>query len=388
MDKISKRPSSKFCQQAALLSVMVAALFLHVAAAPIYEDDANPSFNRCWSLPIGVNSAPGISADDTQAYFVDKEGKLIAIELASGRIAWTADIAGNVLADLVVTNGRAFTIASPKSVDVDSPAKPTLHAFSSKTGLPLWSVQLPAAKEYFLSVGGEHLSVVSADGDIWHLSADAGTIRWSASANGTISSPQKIESGRLILAVDQKRIEEFDLKNGSKVASAEVDGVPSFVGAGNSSAAVYSDDRGNVTSIQMGGGKNWKFRAGGKIVYIRAVDDNVLLGSADNFVYFMSVDYGNLLWKRRLPGRVAHGGLVGKDLAVFTVVGERSAYLIELEKGRIVDRVDLAGDDAFLMTPVRANGKFLVAATASGLSGFSSRCGNEKGDKQLPPKNF
>ena len=134
----------------------------------------------------------------------------------------------------------------------------------------------------------------------------------------------------------------------------------------------------------MGGGKNWKFRAGGRVVYIRAVSDNVLLGSTDNFIYFMSVEYGNLLWKRRLPGRVANGGLVGRDLAVFTVVGDRSAYIVELEKGRLIDRLELSDEDAFLLTPIRANGKYLVAATANGISAFSTDCGKEKSGKQLP----
>ena len=128
----------------------------------------------------------------------------------------------------------------------------------------------------------------------------------------------------------------------------------------------------------MNGGKNWKFRSGGRVVYIRAVGDNVLLGSADNFVYFMDVEYGNLLWKRRLPGRISSGGIIGDDLAAFTVIGERSAFVLDLEKGRIVDRVVLSEDDAFLLTPIRANGTYLLAATVSGLSAFSANCKNQK----------
>lgn len=324
----------------------------------------------------------GISADDTQTYFVSRDGKIVAIELTSGAVAWTAEIGGKPVSELVLAGGKIYTIATPVS---DSPTpKPILRTFSSKTGLPLWNTELPVSGKYFLVSDGQDLAVASAEGTLWLMEPESGRIKWNVSAAGTISTQPRIESGRLLIAVAGKRVDEFSMENGAIVASAVVDGVPAFVGAGRSSAAVYSDDRGNVHSIRMGGGKNWKFRAGGKVGFIRSVDDNVLLGSADNFIYFMSVEYGNLLWKRRLPGRVASGGLVGRDIAVFTVIGERSAYVVELEKGRLIDRLDLADEDVFLLTPIKANGKYLIAATANGLSAFSTDCKKEKSGKQLP----
>ena len=353
-----------------------------VAQQPVDEKIAAPSFSKCWEISSTVLPEQGISADDSQSYFVSRDGKVVAIELTSGTVAWTAEIGGKPVSELVLAGGKVYTIATPIS---DSPTpKPILRAFSSKTGLSLWNIELPVSEKYFLTSDGQDLAVVSSEGSLWLMDSEAGRIKWNASAIGQISSQPRIESGRLLIAVAGKRVDEFSMETGAIVASAVVDGVPAFVGAGRSSAAVYSDERGNVHSIRMGGGKNWKFRAGGKVVYIRAVNDNVLLGSADNFVYFMSVEYGNLLWKRRLPGRVANGGLVGRDVAVFTVIGERSAYIVELEKGRLIDRLDLADEDAFLLTPIRANGKYLIAATANGLSAFSSDCKKEKSGKQLP----
>ncbi len=367
-----------------LYALCVAALLSIGALAQQPSDDkpAPPSFSKCWEISSNILPEQGVSADDSQAYFVSSDGKIVAIELTSGTVSWNAEVGGKPLSELVLAGGKIYTIAVPIS-ETPTP-KPVLRAFSSKTGLPLWNIELPASQKYFLTSDGRDLAVVASAGNLWLMDADEGRIKWNTSAIGPISSQPRIESGRLLIAVGGKRVDEFSLETGANVASAQVDGVPAFVGAGKSSAAVYSDDRGNVHSIRMGGGKNWKFRAGGRVVYIRAVDDNVLLGSADNFVYFMSVEYGNLLWKRRLPGRVANGGLVASDVAVFTVVGDRSAYIVELEKGRLIDRLDLAGEDAFLLTPIRANGKYLIAATANGLSAFSTDCKKEKSGKQLP----
>lgn len=336
------------------------------------DESDKGSFKRCWSIPGAILAEQGVSADESQAYYVDRDAKIVAVDISSGNVAWTADAGGKIHSELVVANGRVLVIASP--LLGDKLGRSILRSFSSRTGLSLWNAELPTADRYYLSGEEDDLAVVSTRGNVWLLNADGGTIRWNSSANGLVSSHPRIDGGRLLIALDGKRVEERSLANGEKVATAEVDGVPAFVGVGKSSAAVYSDDRGNVHSIQMGGGKNWNFRVGGRVVYIRSVNENVLLGSADNFVYFMSVEYGNLLWKRRLPARIASGGLLGDDLAIFTVIGERSAYLVELDKGKLVDKLDLTGDDAFLITPIKANGKYLIAATVSGLSGFSTSC--------------
>jgi outer membrane protein assembly factor BamB len=353
-----------------------------VVAQSADEKSAEPSFSKCWDISTSILSEQGVSADDSQAYYVARDGKIAAIDLTSGTVAWTAEVGGKLLSELVLAGGKIYTVATPIR-EATSP-KPVLRAFSSKTGLPLWNFELPTSEKYYLTSEGSDLSVVSAEGAIWMMEAELGRVKWISSSSGVISSQPRIEAGRLLLAVNMKRVDEFSTETGNRIASAEVDGVPEFVGAGRSSAAIYSDDRGNVHSIQMGGGKNWKFRAGGRVVYIRAVSDNVLLGSADNFVYFMSVEYGNLLWKRRLPGRVANGGIIANDLAVFTVVGDRSAYIVELQKGRLIDKLELAEEDLFLLTPIRANGKYLIAATANGLTAFSADCGKEKSGKQLP----
>ncbi len=363
-----------FCVAASV--VLAALVVIGVAAQSSDEIAAERSFSKCWDIPASVLSEQGLSADESQTYFVSRDGKIFAVELTSGSVAWTGEVGGKPLSELVLAGGKIFTIAVPVR---ESPAsKPVLRAFSSTTGLSLWNIELPVSTKYFLVGDNENLAVVSSDGALWLMDAEAGRIKWHASTIGSVSTHPRIEAGRLLLAVGGTRVEEFSIETGAKIASAAVEGVPAFVGAGKSSAAIYSDDRGNVYSIQMGGGKNWKFRAGGRVGYIRAVSDNVLLGSADNFVYFMSVDYGNLLWKRRLPGRVASGGLVGSGLAVFTVVGDRSAYIVELEKGRLIDRLDISEQDAFLLTPIRANGRYLIAATANGLTAFSTDCGKTK----------
>lgn len=371
-----RRPSGIYGWFLGLSLFLSAGVFERAQGQKGAEDDsAIPAFKKCWDIAGNIIAEPGIAADDVQGYIALQNGKIVSVELVSGAIAWTAETGGKIASELVVSNGRIFFVALPQT---QSATSSTLRVLSTKTGLPLWNLELPTAAKYYLSGDDGGLSVISESGDLWMLDSTDGRIKWHSTASGEVSAAPRMSDGRLLVAVEKKRVEEFSLEDGKRVALAEADGVPAFVGAGPSSAAVYSDDRGNVHSIKMNGGKNWKFRAGGRVVYVRPVGENVLLGSADNFVYFMSVEYGNLLWKRRLPGRIASGGVIGNGQAAFTVIGERSAFILDLEKGRLVDRIVLSEDDAFLLTPIRANGTYLLAATVSGISAFSADCENQK----------
>ena len=338
-------------------------------------------FTKCWDSPAAILSDAGITADDTYGYFAGSEGKVFALDLASGKVAWTSEIGGNIRSDITVSDGLVFIVAFGEDKEPMSSRSPVLRALSSKTGLPNWSVKLASAPKYFIEPADGGVLVMSSDGALVQFERTEGRIKWKSSASGPVAIPPRLNENRVFVATIGKVVDEFELSDGRRVASVKIEATPAYVGAGDNSTAVYSDQKGVVYSIKTNGTKNWKFRAGGRIVFVKPVNENVLLGSADNFVYFMSVDYGNLLWKRRLPGRIANGELIGNNLAIFTVVGENSAYVIELEKGRLVDQISLDDEDSFLLTPIGANATHLFAATQKGISAFSSDCSNEKSGK-------
>ncbi|MEQ1765074.1 MAG: hypothetical protein ABL984_18250, partial [Pyrinomonadaceae bacterium] len=83
-------------QWAAGLSLL--AILVHGAKAQA-PDDAEASFAKCWAISTSVLSEQGVSADDSQSYFVSRDGKVVAIELTSGSVAWTADVGGKPLSE-------------------------------------------------------------------------------------------------------------------------------------------------------------------------------------------------------------------------------------------------------------------------------------------------
>lgn len=338
-------------------------------------DRVRNALKKCWESRANVSGVSGLAADDDLVYFANDEGKLSAIEIRTGRIAWVTELAGRIRSAIVLSDGLIVVVSG---VD-DKPA--TLTSLATRTGLVAWRSELPRSERYYLTNVKGGLIAASTEGQIFRIGNADGKPVWETRVSGEIVSEPKIGDEEVVIATSRKTVEAYDLADGRQMSSLSLDFTPSIVGAGKDSSVIYSDQKGSVFSTSLTGQRNWKFRAGGRIVYVKTVGPNVLIGSSDNFVYLMSIDYGNLLWKRRLPGRIADGGLIGYDRAVFTVIGERSAWILDLDKGRITDQIDLSVDDAFLFTPVQGNGPYLLSATSTGVSGFSTNCENEKSDK-------
>ena len=82
-----------------------------VRAQSVEDKPVDISFSKCWDISTSVLSEQGVSADDSQAYYVSSDGKIAAIELRSGTVAWTAEVGGKPLSELVLAGGKIYTIA-------------------------------------------------------------------------------------------------------------------------------------------------------------------------------------------------------------------------------------------------------------------------------------
>lgn len=357
-----------------LVPVSVVFVTEAVPAQQPAEPERTP-YARCWSRPATVVASAGIAANQIHGYFGADGGKVAAVDLKTGEMVWTTEVGGSVSSEILVTPKAIYMVAGISDNGASAPNGSILRSLSRGTGLTNWSIKLPFAERYFIGSTPVGIVVTSSKGDVWSMNEADGIVLWKSNVSGIVASPPKYGDEAVVIGTPPNKVEVLAVSNGGRLGSIEMKHTPTVVASLRSSTVVYADDRGGVYSSETSGRQNWKFRSGGRIVYVRMIGNKVLVGSADNFIYFIDVDYGSIIWKRRLPGRVAHGGVIGTDLAAFTVIGERSAFVIDLGTGRIVDQLTLSGDDAYLLTPIKANGIYLLAATATGISAFSSACG-------------
>lgn len=358
---------------------LIATCFVVAAALPVSaQTDAEPPITpllKCWNRPSEISAVAGTAADSETVYFVTDKSTLSAVDIGSGEPVWSSEVGGSI-STAILASGNAVYVVSTGEADA-AKKKSAIRAINRVSGITNWSVELPWAEEYFLGETAAGITVVASNGSIQTLRPSDGVYVWKTLFTGRPSATPDISSTEITIGVAGKKIEVFaplEAKRSIRIKSDSATIARALRGI-----AIYADDRGEIFSVDVSdSGRNWSYKTGGKITDITPVGGNVLVSSADNFVYLISIDNGHILWKRRMPGRIADVELVATDQAAVTVIGERSAFILEMDKGRVANQINLEGEDSFLTTPIRANGKYIVTATADGISAFSTECGTRK----------
>lgn len=340
------------------------------AQSPVQTVKERISFTKCWAIPASIDPSAGLSADQSAGYFADSGGKVTAVELKSGNIEWSSEVGGAVLSNILVTDRSVF-VAAKTGTDA------VLRSLSLETGLPGWTVPLPVSERFEIRRGEGTIFVIAFSGEIIAISEADGSVKWKNAIAERLRSAYVGDDAVIILGESgrSKILSPLDGSEQGQIALSSKDLSISIRGRSN---ILVTDERGSLTSLDPAGRRNWRFKSGGRIGFLRLIDDKALVGSADNFVYQIDTDRGNVIWKRRLPGRVANGGLINDEQAVFSVIGERTAYILDIKNGRVVDLLALTGEDSFLFTPIRANGAYLLAGTSNGIAAFSRGCAETK----------
>ncbi len=114
----------------------------------------------------------------------------------------------------------------------------------------------------------------------------------------------------------------------------------------------------------------WKFRVGAEVSNINFTPRGLLITSLDNFAYLISAGKGNLIWKKRLAGRISEKPLVLDNYALITTIAEPTISVVELSTGRVINKIILEDENFVTANPIKTQNKIIVP-TSKGLYAFS-----------------
>ncbi len=160
-----------------------------VKPAELTEFKSSAELIKSWEANVGAGSPFAFSPDtDGEAvYAAGREGKVVKLDLASGRELWRID-AGQTLSAGVGVGDGIVLVGTPKG---------QLLAFKSADGTPAWSARL-SAEILTPPVAGNGVAVARAnDGKIYLLDSASGKQRWSYSRN--LPALTLREQGHLLL---------------------------------------------------------------------------------------------------------------------------------------------------------------------------------------------
>jgi outer membrane protein assembly factor BamB len=347
---------------------LVLALHLSLLASAVVAQ-ARPGdelvASRCWSYPLSEAGAVAF-APDADRVFLGMGGARVEAVGVDGAKLWSTDLGGDITSNLLPSKTTIFVATAGPAAGEGRSGEGILRALSRETGITLWTLKLTNAVRHALHSFNEDLIIVSTVGAIQSVDAKSGSVKWKREiADGFVASPV-FGKEKLLVAASGKQV------FGVLLATGEIDSMrrlPVAITALTETSAgelVTGDERGNITAFVNGSDKiSWRFKAGGQISGLYAQGDNLLVTSHDNFVYFMSSRNGDVVWKKRLAGRVSHVANIANKYALSTSFDEPGAAVTELLTGKPVGQIVLGSEESITADPSVSSGRIFILTTRS-----------------------
>lgn len=287
-----------------------------------------PRVKRVWAVPLeGKVSARPVLADG-MLYAGDEDGKVYALDAATGRTKWTYDAGSRKEASPAVADGTVYAGCKDGSV----------YALDAATGRVKW--------KFFTGFGVYSTPVVAdgvvyfgtADGRVYAVAAVTGKEKWTYRTGKQITSSPAVADGRVYVAGYDYRLYALDAATGAKKwvynTRSYLDTTPTVA---DGKVYIYSDYRHTTYALDVRDGR------------VKWTSDivNVQVGARGEM-------FG---WAAEPAGET---GAAGKFGAVDAATGDKR-WLVDLTEDDFATGTALAGDTVYA-----GNGKLYAINAASG----------------------
>lgn len=364
-------------------------LFLHLCPAGIAAYTVAPlqrqvidqpiEFSKCWDYKTAPDLSVSPVSDTENAYFVDVDRRLAAVDLKSGNRVWASELGGSVASNLLITNDAIVVATNVSDAPGTGSSKTILRSVSKHTGITGWSVEMRPFESVSLGAINGSVVVVASSGSISTFSTSKGEAVWNKELGARVTTRPHFTSHSVILGTDRREVVKVDAPGGETSVVIKTKGVPTSVYSDTSGRVLAGDDRGNLTLASQDGKRIWRFRNGARISAVTNYDSEFLATSHDNFLYKISRG-GNVEWKRRLSGRIGSGPMVADNAGLVATIGDGAVYVIDLTNGKILNRME-TGEDSSARVSAGGNG-FVILGEAGVM--FFSRGGCAANKKTMP----
>jgi outer membrane protein assembly factor BamB len=289
-----------------------------------------------WSTPTVAAVPGGITVEGGRAFMATRSGQVLAIDAATGEVAWRFETSGNVGTSPAVADGLVLVSAQGPS----SPAS-TLHAIDSSTGEEEWRF-VPQGEASVLgtspSAGADLVFAGLSDGQVHGLDLHTGAEQWSARPVPSIV--------------------------GGPFGPLSMPVVPGASTVGEA-AGLYVAGFARVARLETStGNERWSYQLPSVIESSASLSGQyALFGDASGLAAAIDVRSGLLVWKQRLgPGPI--GSFAVTPERIFVQTGAEDAVVVALRSNP--EGSLLREESPTVLDPFRAVLSFLAAvATVS-----------------------
>jgi outer membrane protein assembly factor BamB len=334
--------------------------------------EVDPS--RCWSYGLD-DFAISVSVENSHALLAYATARVESISL-NGNKSWTTELGGETRSNIYANDANVFVVTSTSTTDKTSTPHPLLRVLSKDTGITVRTQKLEPADRYFLNGTGSSLVIVSSAGKITRTNAGNGAPEWEHRlADGFVGEP--VFSKDKVIVASKAEVFVVSLAAGSIDLTRKVPFGVSALGQTLDAELIVGDERGNVFLFAEAAEQpEWRFKSGGSISKVMEADGNVLSVSNDNFVYLINDRDGGVIWKKRLPGRIAATAVYQDSYVVVAGIEEHAVVVLDSSKGKVAGQIKLADEETVTAIQPAASGVLILSNKALYLYGLTD-CGKK-----------
>ncbi len=373
MDNLQKRLRINFSAAIQPIALMIFCLTIYPQLPQRTLQNSVPIFNKCWFYSSGESEITTLASDnDSSLYLSSLDGNLVAINTDTIGKLWESSLGGNIVSVILVDKENIYIVARKPDESVSEKENLVLYSLDKLTGITRWQFETAQSSKAYLYDTDNSVAIILTSGIIYSLAKGDGQLLWMSSLESNLSARPLKKTTEIILGTVNKKITYLSLKDGKTLQKFEVN-EPSavFTEDANENNLVIGDRKGKVWSLNKKKRKQiWNLRQGAEISNLLLTAQGLLICSFDNFVYLVSETNGKLIWKRRLPGRVAAEPQIKNSNIIISSIDEPAAFVLELSSGKLVNKITLEGDDFFTGESVQIK-NLLVYTTRRGIFAYS-----------------
>jgi outer membrane protein assembly factor BamB len=365
----------------------------------LQEFDIFNPFKICWKLKNEELIYYSVASDKDKNLLVSSVGGIIkSLNSESGDKRWETDLGGEILSTPYIDGKNLYIVSKPKenqneistSNEVsanDYEKNIIIRSLSVSSGVTIWQTNLKTnlnPEQIFLYIHKSTLLIVDRNGNMYSIYKNDGIFNWQKTLDVKLSAPPYFYADKAILGTLEKQLIIFNLGEGKTYKKIELRVIPTAISFNtNDETLIVGDQRGIVSSIKTekidfkisnkekkNKNNSWKFRLGAEVSNISFTPRGLLVTSLDNFAYLISAEKGNLIWKKRLTGRISEKSLVLDNYALLTTIAEPTISVVELSTGRLINKIILEDENFVTDNPIKIQNKIIVPAS-KGLYAFS-----------------
>ena len=323
-----------------------------------------------YSADSTINLTP--ATDGERIYLPLAAGTLVSLRAFDGQMLWRTEIGGEFSASPIADEMAVYIASETGVVNGKAPrAAGALHALGRQSGVTLWMHTLPFPLRGALAMNERALFGGASDGKVYAVSKKTGQILWTKQFSTPFLSIPTISGSHLLLGNDDGTLICLDQETGNQIWRYRTRGPVRGSSSVRQGVVYFGSADGYVYAVDEANGRfRWRTRTGAGVQAVMVTNGGLLVASLDNFVYSLSLEHGDRLWKRQLAGRIAAQPLAAPDGALFTPLSGDTGVVLDLHDGKQLNSIPIGEDNTTAASPIAVN-DVLFVTTRQGLLAFS-----------------